>query len=111
MQCLGRNGLLYWDSYQSCIDLKIGAGISTVLTAEAVATGEINCYHFKCHTQGVVDTTSQGCSSAAQRPVAYYDAITDTRATKLPITAHITCFRFGQKTVALSNIIRFKSRS
>ena len=30
------NRSLYWDSYQLCIHLQIGAGMCTVLTANAV---------------------------------------------------------------------------
>ena len=36
----------YRDSHQSCIRLQIGAGICAVLTADAVATGEVNFYNF-----------------------------------------------------------------
>ena len=37
------NGSLYWDSHQSCIHLQIFGGICTVLTADPIATGEVNC--------------------------------------------------------------------
>ena len=39
-------GILDWDSHQSCIRLQTGAGFCTVLTADAVATGEVNLYNF-----------------------------------------------------------------
>jgi len=36
---------LYWEFYQTCIHLQIGVGICTVLTADAVAIDEVNCYN------------------------------------------------------------------
>ena len=40
--CDWANGLLYRDSQKLCVRLQIGAGICTVLTADAVVTGKGN---------------------------------------------------------------------
>ena len=52
-----------------CICLQIGAGICTVLTAEAVVIGEVNCYHFTvgdCSLPWIAEMISQEYSSIAQ---------------------------------------------
>ena len=56
----------YWDSHQSSIRLQIRSGICAVLTADAVATGEINCYYCMVWLRPIpnfTETTSQGHNS------------------------------------------------
>ena len=70
------NESLYWDSNQSSIRLQIGTGTCAVRTADAVATGDVNCHDFisrLCLLPWFAETISQGYCSAAQTPLASED--------------------------------------
>ena len=71
------NKSLYWDSHQLCICLQIWSGICIVPTAEAVATGEVNCYNFTVGIRSlpqIAEMISQGYNSIAQRPLTCENA-------------------------------------
>jgi len=61
------NVSLNWHSNQSCIRVQIGAGICAVLTADAIATGEVNCHSFIVRLHSLpwfAETISHGYSRA-----------------------------------------------
>ena len=72
MQCLGCE-LVYYNYFGILTILQIGTGICAVPTADAVATGEINCYYFIVRLRSFswfADMVSQGYCNTAQRSLA-----------------------------------------
>ena len=74
------------------------ASIFAALTADAIATGKVNCYNFIVRLRSLpslprfVETISRGYCSAVQRPLACEDVLlifVDTTGLKLGVDAFI----------------------
>ena len=68
------NGHYYWDFHQSCIYLKTGVGICTVLMVDAVTAGKVNnyfdwanflCHHIRYSVNSFIEHNSSLCCGAA----------------------------------------------
>ena len=102
---------LYRESHQSCICLQIGAGIYAVPTADAVATGEVNCINYVVELRSLprfAETISQGykSSSATNPRLQGYSKYLpmDHMGHLLTATLTLSCYKFQStpSTVVLS---------